>query len=77
MKIIITGVNCNNDHLLNRIAGDAGFLGLVHNSMDTTATLDIGSIDSCTDAGISLQVIQQMVGRYVMCGFGVSVEHGI
>ena len=78
MKIIITGVNCNNDHLLNHIAGDAGFHGLVRtNCMGTAASLDIGSVDSCADAGISLQEIQQMVGRFVIHGFGVSVEHGI
>ena len=77
MKIHLTGVNVNNEHLLPRISGDAGFLGLCKNHLDTTATLDVGSIDTCAEAGISLEEIQRMVGRFVMCGFGVKVEHGV
>lgn len=74
MKICLSGVNLNNEHILVRISGDAGFLGLLKDHCDTTATLDIGSIDSCEDAGISLEEIQRMIGRFVMHGFGVKVE---
>lgn len=77
MKIHLTGVNVNNEHLLPRISGDAGFLGLCKNHLDTTATLDVGSIDTCAEAGISIEEIQRMVGRFAMHGFGVKVEHGV
>lgn len=77
MIIHITGVNCQNDHLLDRVAGDAGFGHLVRNHLDTTATLDIGSYDSNIDAGISVEEIQRMVGRFVLRGFGVTVENGV
>lgn len=77
MRICITGVNVNNESLLSDIAGDAGFQGLLKNHMNTMATMHIGSVDSCIEAGISLGEIDRMIGRFVIHGFGVSVDHQI
>lgn len=67
----ISGININNDHLVNEIAGIAGFANSVERADLCSAQINIHDSSFCAKAGIKKSEVNEMIASFVIAGFDV------
>lgn len=67
--LTIGNVNCNNFPSLHRIAGDAGYSGMVKLVDECTYRIEL-----CFLYADERAQVERMIGRYALLGFAVSVD---
>lgn len=70
--LIIDGINVNNDHMIDEIAGIAGYARTREFINECSCKIEIDE-DDLHDKYYSRK-IKEMIGEYVMNGFAVSWE---